>query len=196
MATQGHLPFGSPPAAPPPAAAVTKKEDRSVKEAKGQLTHGRQKEIDRHEGGLMNFVHNWENKSIIAPATIAKMIYSQRDLITENMKPIHDALKKEHHLKTVKGQFKGYFETAVSEPVLCWEKNGQAIETLINQTVGDMNPKDLKKTINDSTVGKLNTYLDMLRTFVAEEMDEKIRCAYCHSFHLPAQRLVMWTALK
>ena len=28
------------------------------------------------------------------------MIYSQRDLITENMKPIHDALKKEHHLKT------------------------------------------------------------------------------------------------
>ena len=94
MATQGHLPFGSPPAAPPPAAAATKKEERYTKAAKGQLTHGRQKEIDRHEGGLMNFVHNWENKSIIAPATIAKMIYSQRDLITENMKPIHDALKR------------------------------------------------------------------------------------------------------
>ena len=27
-------------------------------------------------------MHNSENKSIIAPATIAKMIYSQRDLIT------------------------------------------------------------------------------------------------------------------
>ena len=196
MATQGHLPFGSPPAAPPPAAAVTKKEDRSIKAAKGQLTHGRQKEIDRHEGGLMNFVHNWENKSIIAPATIAKMTYSQRDLITDNMKPIHDALKKQHHLKTVKGQFKGYFETAISDPVLCWERNGQAIETLINQTVGDMNPKDLKKTINDSTVGKLNKYLDMLRTFVAEEMDEKIRCGSCCHPPIPPVRQLVQTALQ
>ena len=145
--------------------------------AKGELTHGRQKDIGRLEGGLMHFVRNWEDRRIISASTIAQMTYSQRDLITECMKPILDVLNKEQHLKTVKGQFRGYFEMAVSEPVRCWEKNGVAIETLMNTVVGDMKPKDLKTTINSTTIGKLNKYLGMLRTFVKEEMDENIRCA-------------------
>ena len=123
----------------------------------------------------MNLVHSWDNRSVVTASSIAKMKHSQRDLITENMKPIHDALAKKKHRCTVKGQFTSYFESAASNPVYCYEKNGKSIETLLGQVVGDMMPKDLKTTVNDSTLGKLNKYLGMLRTFVTEEMDSKIR---------------------
>ena len=128
----------------------------------------------------MNLVHNWENRSVVSASTIARMKHSQRDLITECMKPIYDVLKKSQHLATVKGQFRGYFEKAAAEPVRCWEEHGTAIETLMQQTVGDMTAKDLKAKVNDSTLGKLNKYLNMLRTFVQEEMDAKIRRAPEH----------------
>ena len=172
---QTALPFGS-PVATEPAAAAAPAEDRATKAARGSLTHGRQDEISRMEKGLTNLVHNWDNRAIVTASTIAKMKYSQRDLITENMKPITDVLKKTQHLATVKGQFRGYFESAASEPVRCYEKHGEAIATLMKQSVGDMTPKELKVKINESSLGKLNKYLGMLRTFVAEEMDEKIRC--------------------
>ena len=142
----------------------------------GALTHGRQAETNRAENGLMNFVHNWDNRAIVSTASIAKMKYSQRDLITENMKPIYDALKKEQHLKTVKGQFVRYYEMAAAQPVRCYELHGKAIETLLAQVVGDMKPKELKERIDSSTLGTLNKFLNMLRTFVAEEMDEKLSC--------------------
>jgi hypothetical protein len=88
-----------------------------AKAARGELTNGRQVEILRSENGLLNLVHNWDNRSIVSAATISKMKHSQRDLITENMKPIHDVLSKAKHLSTVKGQMRGYFESAASEPV-------------------------------------------------------------------------------
>ena len=124
----------------------------------------------------MNLVHNWDNRAIVTTASIAKMKYSQRDLITENMKPIYDALKKGKHLQTVKGQFVRYFELAAAQPVRCYELHGQAIETLLAQVVGDMKPKELKEKIDSSTLGTLNKYLAMLRTFITEEMDEKLSC--------------------
>ena len=46
----------------------------------------------------------------------------------------------------------------------------------MTHTLGGMLPKELKTTINDSTLGKLNRYLAILRTFFAEETDAKIRC--------------------
>ena len=125
----------------------------------------------------MNFVHSWDNRAIVSASTIAKMKYSQRDLITECMKPIYDELKKAKHLSTVKGQFRTYFESAAAEPVRCYEKNSEAILTLLKYNVGDLTAKELKTKVNDSQIGKLNKYLGMLRTFVAEEMDAKIRCA-------------------
>jgi len=100
-------------------------------------------------------------------------------MITANMKPITDVLSKEKHLSTVKGQFRGYFETASSHPVECFEKKGTEIEKLLKDTIGDMNPKDFKQTINDSALGRLNTYLGMLRTFVSEEMDERVSGEDC-----------------
>ena len=106
------------------------------------------------------------------------MKHSQRDLITENMKPIFNALHAENHMTTVKGQFRGYFEMAAAEPVRCYETNGEKIEKLLHDTIGEMKPKEFKTKINDSTLGKLNKYLGMLRTFVMDEMDEKIMCVH------------------
>ena len=169
--TQSPLQF----APPLVAAEADAPETKAAKAARGELTNGRQSEILRSENGLLNLVHNWDNRGIVSAATIAKMKHSQRDLITENLKPIHDALSKGRHLTTVKGQFRSYFETAASAPVCCYETNGKSIETLLGQVVGDMQPKELKVKVNDSTIGKLNKYLVMLRTFVSEEMDAKIR---------------------
>jgi hypothetical protein len=172
-AKQQPLNFGAGAAAP---AEREPELDRSTKAAKGMLTHGRQKEIARDPNSIMKLVQNWDNRTLVPQATIAKMKYSQRDMITANMKPITDVLSKEKHLSTVKGQFRGYFETASSHPVECFEKKGTEIEKLLKDTIGDMNPKDFKQTINDSALGRLNKYLGMLRTFVSEEMDERVRC--------------------
>ena len=70
--SQGRLSFGSPapapastPApAPEPAGGLTEKEIKAAKAAKGELTHGRQQEIERGEGAIMNYVHNWENRGV------------------------------------------------------------------------------------------------------------------------------------
>ena len=64
---------------------------------------------------------------------------------------------------------------ASSQPVRCYEMHGQSIESLLKSVVGDMTPKELKEKQNDSSLGKLNKYLGMLRTFITEEMDAKIR---------------------
>jgi hypothetical protein len=130
----------------------------------------------RSEGGLMNLAHNWDNRSIVTAATISKMKHSMKDLITENIKPILDVLKSPKHLQTVKGTFVNYFSASAADPVRCYEAHGTAIETLMTHTLGGMLPKDFKTTINDSTLGKLNRYLAILRTFFAEETDAKIRC--------------------
>ena len=127
---------------------------------------------ERSMGAIMNYVHSWENRSVVSASTIAKMKYSQRDMITETMRPIVHVLSEKHDLKTVKSQFRGYFESCI-EPVRCWETNGKNIESLLARVIGDMTPKTLKSTVNDSTLGKLNKYLFMLRTFMIEEMDVK-----------------------
>ena len=176
--SQSHLAFGSPapvpaptPApAPEPAGGLTEKEIKAAKAAKGQLTHGRQQEIERGEGAIMKYVHNWENRGVVSATTIAKMKYTQRDMITENMRPIVHVLSEKHDLKTVKTQFRGYFESCM-EPVRCMELHGKNLESLLARVVGDMTPKELKSKVNDSTLGKLNKYLGMLRTFMTEEMD-------------------------
>ena len=191
---QGRLPFGSPPPAAP-VAPPAPKEDAATLKARGSLSHGRQSEINREESGLMNLIHNWENRAVVPASTIAKMKYSQRDLITENMKPIYDELKKKQHLNTVKGRFSHLFETAVTEPVRCYEKNGKELETLIVETCGDMAASELKKKVNDSKLGKLNKMLGWLRTFVEEEMDEKLRSACTHSLLHPRTRAHLLTLL-
>ena len=48
------------------------------------------------------------------------------------------------------------------EPVRCWEEHGNRIEKLIATIVGDMKAGQLKKGINDSTIGKLNKDLEIL----------------------------------
>ena len=101
MQNQQTISFGSHKAAPAPAPAPAPEEDRASKARRGSLTHGRQAEIAREENGILNYVHNWDNRAVVSASTISKMKYSQRDMITENMKPILDELKKKHHLSTV-----------------------------------------------------------------------------------------------
>ena len=171
---QGTLHFGE-GAASPSAAAPAQAEDKASKLARGTLTHGRQADIERSESGLMNLVHNWDNRAIVSQANINKMKHSQKDLITEHMRPIVLELGKAKHLSTVKGQFRNYFDTAAHEPVRCFELHGVHIESLLQQTVGDILPVQLKTAVNDSTLGRLNKYLLWLRAFASEEMDAKIR---------------------
>eukprot|EP00966_Prymnesium_polylepis_P326044 7381976-Prymnesium_polylepis.1 len=40
---------------------------------------------------------------------------------------------------------------------------------------GGMRGSELKKTINDSTIGKLNKYIEIVRTYIEEELDAKHR---------------------
>ena len=61
------------------------------------------------------------------------------------------------------------------EPVRCWEVHGQNIEATMATVLGGMAASELKKTINDSTLGKLNKYLAVLRTYIEEELDSKHR---------------------
>ena len=186
---------GAAPITPAPAAAVdaaAPNEDRAAKAARGTLTHGRQQDLARKENELLNLVHNWDNRAVVPQSTINKMKLSQKDLITETMKPVSDVLKKKRDLVTVKGQFRSLFETAAAAPFACYETNGKSIESLLTRVVGDMTPKELKAKINESTLGSLNKYLGMLRTFVAEEMDAKIRCATaCPPVHACAQLLLL-----
>ena len=42
----------------------------------------------------MNLVHAWDNRAILKQTTINTMKRSQRDMITEQMIPILDAIKK------------------------------------------------------------------------------------------------------
>ena len=93
-------------------------------------------------------------------------------MISKEIKPICDELKKVQHLKTVQGQYKSYMESS-HEPVRCWENHGKSIETLMDTVVGGMAASQLKKAINDSTIGKLNKYLEILRTYIEEELDPK-----------------------
>ena len=67
------------------------------------------------------------------------------------------------------------------EPVRCWEEHSKHIETLMGTVLGDMKGGELKTAINDSTIGKLNKYLAVLRTYIEEELDSKHRSAipYC-----------------
>ena len=209
---QSHLAFGSPapvpaptPApAPEPAGGLTEKEIKAAKAAKGQLTHGRQQEIERGEGAIMKYVHNWENRGVVSATTIAKMKYTQRDMITENMRPIVHVLSEKHDLKTVKTQFRGYFESCM-EPVRCMELHGKNLESLLARVVGDMTPKELKSKVNDSTLGKLNKYLGMLRTFMTEEMDvtrievsvrSMLGCAPHHGIRTPLRLACGHTKLR
>ena len=166
-----------PGASPPVAVAVEAPEDRNTKAAKGMLTHGRQAEIIRHENGIMNLVHNWDNRNIVPMKTITTMKYSQRDLITESMIPILHVLKtSKDHLATVKGALIRCFSSATYEPVRCHQLNGPEIEKLMSENIGDMAACELKVKVNDSKLGSINKYVGMLRTFVTEEMDVKIRC--------------------
>ena len=64
-------------------------------------------------------------------------------MITNEMRPIMAELEKKMHLKTVKGQLKGYFESSM-EPVRCWEEHSKHIETLMGTVLGDMKGGELK----------------------------------------------------
>ena len=54
------------------------------------------------------------------------------------------------------------------EPVRCWEEHSKHIETRMGTVLGDMKGGELKTAINDSTIGKLNKYLAVLRTYIEE----------------------------
>ena len=122
----------------------------------------------------MGLAQNWESRSVVTGSTISKMSYSMKNMITRDMRPILHVLNDKQHMKTVKAQFRGYFEFS-QEAVRCWEKEGDHIEYLMNAVTGNMLPSKFKTEINDSYIGKLNKYLAVLRTYVEEEMDENIR---------------------
>jgi len=120
----------------------------------------------------MNLAHNWENRAVVPAKRISSMNKPLLHMISKEIRPIIAELNKKMHLKTVKGQFKGYFESS-HEPVRCWEEHGTHIESLIDTVLGGMKPSEFKKTINDSTIGKLNKYLEILHTYITDEIQEK-----------------------
>ena len=124
----------------------------------------------------MHLAQNWETRAIVPYTTINKMNHPLKLMITNEIRPIMAELDKKQHLKTVKGQFRGYFESSM-EPVRCWELHGKNIESLMDTVLGGMNRSWTKSTINDSTLGKLNKYLAVLRTYIEEELDSKHRFA-------------------
>ena len=124
----------------------------------------------------MHLAQNWETRAIVPYTTINKMNHPLKLMITNEIRPIIAELDKKQHLKTVKGQFRGYFESSM-EPVRCWELHGNHIEAVMDTVLGGMTSSGLKKTINDSTIGKLNKYLAVLRTYIEEELDSKHRSA-------------------
>ena len=183
---RAHLHSVSTPTPPPRTAAdasINLVSPTAVK-AHGSLTHGRQSEILRTENGIMNLVHNWDQRAIVTAKAINEMKYSQKNMIVHDIKPILAAVKvPNHEMTTTKGSFRNLFETAASEPVRCWETNGDRIEGLISQTIGGMKAKYFKVEVNDSTLGKLNKYLAVLRTYVSEEMDPGLRYAADAALH-------------
>ena len=173
MAQQQQLPFG----VPAPAAAVAAAVPPAPAEKHGTLAV-RHTEIPRDATGIMNLAHNWENRAVVPAAKISKLNKPLLHMITKEIRPILAEVAKMQHLKTVKGQFKGYFESS-QESVRCWKKHGTHIETLMHSVVGGMMASELKKTINESVIGKLNKYLEILRTYIEEELDPKHRSAPC-----------------
>ena len=106
----------------------------------------------------MNLVHNWTNKSVLPQSKINGLCKSVSHMVATEMVPILNELKKEHDVKTITGEFKTLFADAIIEPVLCWERNGDKIEAKLDQVTGGMAPRDLKKEINSSTLGRLNHF--------------------------------------
>ena len=143
----------------------------------GQLLKGRQADIPREPMGLMNLVHNWTNKSVLPQSKINGLCKSVSHMVATEMVPILNELKKEHDVKTITGEFKTLFADAIIEPVLCWERNGDKIEAKLDQVTGGMAPRDLKKEINSSTLGRLNHFLAVLQCYIKEETDARCVCA-------------------
>jgi hypothetical protein len=177
MATAGHAAlFGTPAAAPRAAAAPAAGDVPADSAVKHGTLATRHTDIPREESGIMNLAHNWENRTIVPYQKINKMNHPLKNLIANEIRPMMAEVQKKHHLNTVKGQFRGYFESS-HEAVRCWEQNGKHIESLLGTVLGGMKAGELKKTINDSTIGKLNKYLAILRTYIEEELDPKHRSA-------------------
>ena len=175
MAQQQPLPFGV--AAPAAARAAAAAVPPAAAEKHGTLAV-RHAEIPRDATGIMNLVHNWEKRAIVSASMISKLNKPLLHMVSKEIRPIVAEVEKKQHLKTVKGQFKGYFESS-HESVRCWEEHGDHIEQLMDSVVGGMKASELKKTINDSTIGRMNKYLAVLRTYIEEELDPKHRSAPC-----------------
>ena len=169
--------FGSPAPTPEPApvhtpaAAATPAAANSDKHGTLAARHA---DTPREELGIMHLAQNWETRSIVPYKTINTMNHPLKLMLTNEIRPIMAELEKKMHLKTVKGQFRNYFESSM-EPVRCWEVHGKNIEATMATVLGGMAASGLKKTINDSTLGKLNKYLAVLRTYIEEELDSKHR---------------------
>ena len=166
----------------------------AAKHEKHGTLASRSSEIPRDATRICNLAINWETRAIVPYQTINKMNHPLKLMITNEMRPIMAELEKKMHLKTVKGQFKGYFESSM-EPVRCWEEHSKHIET--RTVLGDMKGGELKTAINDSTIGKLNKYLAVLRTYIEEELDPKHRSALpaAGSLHMPSCLLILRTLL-
>ena len=176
---QASLPFAPAAAAKAPAAAAKAPAAAATAAQKyGTLANRRPKEqeIPRDENGIMHLALNWESRAIVSATVVSKMNHPQKNMITKEIRPIMLELEKKNHLTTVKGQFRGYLQNS-HESVRCWEEHGNHIETLMDTVLGGMKESEFKKTINDSTLGKLNKYLAILRTYIEEEMDPKHRSA-------------------
>tara|TARA_B110000046_G_C12849178_1_gene336967 strand:+ start:130 stop:711 length:582 start_codon:yes stop_codon:yes gene_type:complete len=166
-------PAVTPAAAPAPASTVDAAA-ASISTQPGQLA-SRNKDIPREANTIMHFVTNWSNKSIVSQATINGLCREMKHMVPKEMKAILLELSKEHDIKAIAGEFKGLFADAVHSPVICWENNGDRITALLDTVVGGASPKNLKKTIDASKLGKLNMYVATLRSYITVEVDEKIR---------------------
>eukprot|EP00966_Prymnesium_polylepis_P330867 7386471-Prymnesium_polylepis.1 len=110
--------FGA--AAPAPVPAAAKPTAAKPTAAGADVKHGtldsRNGEIPRQASGILDMVHNWENRAVVPYQKINKMNHPLKLMITNEIRPILAELEKTgHHMKTVKGQFRGYFE-ASAEP--------------------------------------------------------------------------------
>ena len=135
----------------------------------------------------MTLVHNWNNKAVLPQSKINGLCKSVMHMISKEMVVILNDLKKEHDVKTLSGEFKGLFADAVFNPIVCWEHNGDKIEAKLDQVTGGMNPRDLKKEMNSSILGRLNHYVAVMQCYIKEEMEA--RCAPPMRYAPPAVTL-------